>query len=102
MLSSSTVIFDGLHVARSRCSAAAAPSGVSCSTPMKSPSRTTSTPGRASAALVSTDSSSESWAGGRTTRAYSMPGRRTSPAKTASPVTLARDSTCRWSRPTVS
>ncbi len=67
-----------------------ASSQCSWSTAIRSPSRTTFTPGRFSAADVSTCPIVAPWAGGRSTRACSTPpGGTMSPAYFALPVTFS-------------
>src|ERR1035437_7867390 len=64
-------------------------SGLACSTAIRPSSRITRTPGSFSAALVSALFSRAPSAGGRTSRACSMPGRITSAEYFALPVTLS-------------
>ena len=81
------------HSALISATASAAAWSVGATTPTKSPSRTTLTPGLASAAFVSAETSFALNAGGRSTLPKSIPGRRTSEAYWCEPVTIARPST---------
>src|SRR5207248_7059553 len=62
----------GVHSALTAAAASAAAAGVGAATPRKLPSRTTTVPGIASAALVVALERVEPYAGGRTIRACSI------------------------------
>src|SRR6185437_707899 len=84
----------GAHVARSAPNALAAVGTEGAVTPTKSPSRVTTTPGIAWAALASSDASVAPIEGARRIFAYSMSGTRMSDVYWWRPVTRSRPPTC--------